>query len=164
MTWRSTPPLWKLSFEIDSATEPSSGNSDRHRMTMTVGQMNSHLAAPSERQAPSVEDARRETRSNELALDAKARDVGGELLVLADLVGDLVPAVRDGLLGAGLVELARQVLGDRRVEDVLLVALRLRDPHVEHHVLVLEGGLDGAEVVLRGVLAEARILPRLEVA
>ena len=49
----------KTSFETDSATEATSGKSDRTRMRMTAGQMNSHLAAPSERHAPSVSVAMR---------------------------------------------------------------------------------------------------------
>ena len=45
--------------ESDRATEATSGKIDRTRMRRTVGQMNSHLAAPSERHAPSVSVARR---------------------------------------------------------------------------------------------------------
>src|SRR3954454_19646076 len=101
-------------------TDAIRGNSERHRMTMTVGQMNSHLAEPSDFHAPSVVDARRVARSIELALDAKARDVRSELLVLAHLVGDRVPAIGDGLAGTGLVELTREVLRERGVEDILL--------------------------------------------
>ena len=59
----------------------------------------------------------------ELSLDAKAGDIGSELLVLAGVVGDVVPAIRDGLLGAGLVQLTGEELGERGVEDVLLVRL-----------------------------------------
>ena len=70
-------------------------------MSKTAGQMKSHLAAPSERHAPSVSVARREaaprradplwtgsrgSSSMGLLLDAKTGDVGSELLVLADLV------------------------------------------------------------------------------
>src|SRR3954454_11571040 len=138
MNLRSTPPRWKLSRDSESASEATSGNSDRNRMTRTVGQMNTHLAAPSERHPPSVVGARRVTPSIALPLDAKAGDVRSELLVLPGLVRDRVPAVRDRLLGAGLVELASEVLGERGVEHVLLVALRQRDPQVEHHVAVLE--------------------------
>src|SRR5437763_647589 len=102
--------------------------------------MKSHLAAPSERHASRVSVARREAvrrgagpvrpgsrggSSIELLLDAKAGDVGSELLVLSGLIGDLVPTVGDGLLGAGLVALLGKVLGDGGVEDVLLVLLRL---------------------------------------
>ncbi len=43
---------------------------------------------------------------------------------------------------------------DGRVKHVLLVALGQRDAEVEHHVLVLEAGLDGAKIVRRGFLAE----------
>ena len=77
MNLRSIPPLLNASLESERATDAISGNSERHRMTMTVGQMNSHLAAPSERMAPSVVDARREIRPVALALDAKAGDVRG---------------------------------------------------------------------------------------
>src|ERR687885_1376793 len=126
------------------------------RMRRTAGQMNSHLAAPSDRHtprtwtAPRVARSRRadpgrigsgDFRSNGLSLDAKAGDVRSELLVLARVVGDLVPAVDDGLLGTRGVELPREVLRDRGVEDVLLIALRQRDAQVKDHVLVGEAGL-----------------------
>src|SRR5436309_758979 len=101
------------------------------RMRRTVGQMNSHLAAPSERHAPREEIARcvarapradrpgigsSGSRSMDLPLDAKAGDIGLELLVLACLVRDGIPAVGDLLLGHGRVVLTGQVLGEGRVE------------------------------------------------
>src|SRR6266480_6551832 len=137
-----TPPGTKTSFERDRAIEATRGKRERARIRRTAGQMNSHRAAPSERQAPSVSVARRTAvrrgagpgrpgsrggSSIELFLDAKTGDVGSELLVLPGLVGDAVPAVGDGLLGAGLVELLGKVLRDGRVQDVLLVLLGLRD-------------------------------------
>src|SRR4029079_5037787 len=178
MNLRSTPPWWNASLESDRATEATSGKIERTRMRRTAGQMKSHLAAPSERQAPSVSVARRVARtrradpvgtgsrgssSSELSLDAKTGGVGSELLVLSDLVGDGIPTVRDGLLGGGGVELLGEILRHRRVQHVLLVELRQRDPQVEDHVGIREAGLDGAEVVLCGGLAEAGIEPRLHV-
>src|SRR6478672_2887425 len=172
MKWRSTPPLTNWSRDRDRATDATSGNSDRARMNRTVGQMNSQRAAPSERSAPSEVIARRGSRVrgdwpsmasspgsvvSVLPLDAKAGDVGSELLVLSGLIGDRVPAVLDGVLGAGRIELLGKVLRDGGVEDVLLVALGQRDPHVQNHVLVLEARLDGPEVVLGRGLAEARV-------
>src|SRR4029078_13584972 len=137
--------------------------------------MKSQRAAPSERNAPKTAidreeaDARRpdpggsgaSSSSSWLPLDARAGDVRGELLVLSDLIGDPVPTIGDGLLGPGLVQLPGEALGDGRVEHVPLVLLRLRVPRVEHHVLVLEGGLDGTKIVLGGSLAEAGGLPGL---
>src|SRR5580765_4523767 len=178
MNLRSTPPWWNASLESDRAIEATSGKIERMRMRSTVGQMNNHLAAPSERHASSVSVARRAARarrtdpegtgpvgpgSNELSLDAEAGDIGSELLVLSGLVGDGIPAVRDGRLGGGGIELLGEILGQRRVEHILLVALRQRDPQVQDHVRVREAGLDGAEVVLRGGLAEAGVEPRLDV-
>src|SRR5215211_365905 len=181
MSLRSMPPWWNASFENDRATEATSGKIERTRIRRTAGQMKSHLAAPSERQASSVSVARRraaERRSrsadpartgspgssfNELSLDAKAGDVGSELLVPSDLVGDGIPPVRDGLLGAGGIELLGKVLRHGGVEDVLLVALRQRDPQVEDHVRVGQAGLDRPEIVFGGGLAETRVEPRLDV-
>src|SRR4051794_39050103 len=172
------PPWWNASFENDSATEAMRGKIDRARIRRTAGQMNSHLAAPSERHASRVSVARRVARprsadpvrigspgctSGELALDAKTGDVGGELLVLPGLIGDRIPPVRDRLLGAGGIELSGEVLRNGRVENVLLVPLGQRDPHVEDHVRIREAGLDGSEVVLGCGLAEAGIEPRLDV-
>src|SRR3954447_13148933 len=146
MSLRSTPPWWNASLASDRATDAISGKIDRMRMSRTAGQMNSHLAAPSDRHASSVSVARRAARprradpvgigssgcaSSELPLDAKTGDIGSELLVPSDLVGDGIPPVHDRLLGAGGVELLRKVLRHGRVEDVLLVALRQRDPQVE---------------------------------
>jgi hypothetical protein len=62
MNLRSTPPWWKARLESDSASEATSGNSDRMRMNRTVGQMNSQRAARSERHAPSDVIARRGSR------------------------------------------------------------------------------------------------------
>src|SRR5437867_11705696 len=127
MNLRSTPPWRKASLERDSATEATSGKIERTRMSRTVGQMNNHLAAPSERQASSVSAARRVARprsadppgtgfsgfsSSELSLDAKAGDVSSELAVLSGLVRDGVPTIRDGPLGPGGVELSGEVLGE----------------------------------------------------
>src|SRR4029079_11830178 len=95
-----------------------------------------------------------------LALDSKARLVGGELGVAALGVGDLLPAVID-LLDRGVsIDLAGEELRDRLVQHDLLVLLGLRDPHVEDHVRALEAGLDGPKIVLRGLLAHARLEPR----
>src|SRR6478752_4652560 len=131
-------------------------------MTMTAGQMRTHLAAPSDRHAPRVLDARWVARtrragpsgtrppgsvSTTLSLDAKAGDIGSELLVLARLVGDAVPAIGDRLLGAGLIELTGEELRERGVQDVLFVALGQRDAHVEHHVGTLETALDRVKIV-----------------
>src|SRR4051812_29111265 len=131
MNVRSTPPLWNASLESDRATDATSGKIDRNRMTRTVGQMKTHRAAPSERQAPSEVVARRMARARRagpswidspgsvsmtLSLDAKAGDVCSELLVLPGLVGDGVPSVRDRLAGGGFVELAGEVLADGSVE------------------------------------------------
>src|SRR4029079_13265159 len=63
MNLRSTPPWWNASLESDRATEATSGKIERTRMRRTAGQMKSHLAAPSERQAPSVSVARRVART-----------------------------------------------------------------------------------------------------
>src|SRR6266581_1429141 len=170
MKLRSMWPGLKTSFETESATDATRGKSERARIRRTAGQMKSHLAAPSERHAPNVSVARRAAVRREagpggpgsrggsstvLLLDAKTGDVGSELLVLSGLVGDLVPAVGDGLLGADLVELLGKVLRDGRVEHVLLVLLGQRDSQVEDEVLVVEARLDGPEVVVRGGLAEA---------
>jgi hypothetical protein len=112
-------------LDRERASEATNGKIDRKRMTMTAGQMKTHLAAPSDRHAPRVSDARWVARtrragplgigppgsvSTTLSLDAKAGDIGSELLVLARVVGDAVPAVRDRLLGAGLVELTGEEL------------------------------------------------------
>src|SRR6476661_9900504 len=101
MNLRSTPPWWNASLESDRATEATRGKIERTRIRRTAGQMNSHLAAPSERHASSVSVARRAAlprradpegtgssgwSSSGLSLDAKTRDVGSELLVLSDLV------------------------------------------------------------------------------
>src|SRR5262245_22628301 len=135
MKERATPPGVKTSFERDNATEATSGNSERQRTRITAGQMKSQRAAPSERQAPrrsavrwripAVRGAGPPMRPGSggggatvLLLDAKTRDVRCELLVLSGLVRDLVPAVGNGLLGAGLVQLLRKVLRDGRVEHV----------------------------------------------
>src|SRR5258706_11483565 len=178
MNLRSTPPWWNASLESDNAIEATSGKIERTRMRSTVGQMNSHLAAPSDRHESSVSVARRVARarradpdgtgplgpgSNELSLDAEAGDIGSELLVLSGLVGDGIPAVRDFRLGGCGISLLGEILGQRRVEHILLVALGQRDPQVEDHVRVGEAGLDGAKVVLRGGLAEAGIEPWLDV-
>src|SRR5678815_3834368 len=135
------------------AIDATRGKIERTRMRSTAGQMKSHLAAPSERQAPSVSVARRAARtrradpdgtgssgssSNALSLDAKTGDVGSELLVLSGLVGDGIPSVRDCLLGAGGIELLGEILRHRSVKHVLLVALRQRDPQVEDHVRIRE--------------------------
>src|SRR5712691_7946324 len=111
------PPLRRTRFETESATDARSGKSDRKRMTRTVGQMKIQRAASSERHAPSEETARRVaralrsdlvgagprgSRSMGLSLDAKAGDVGRQLVGLPCSLGDLVPAVGDGLLGGGL--------------------------------------------------------------
>src|SRR5437773_107094 len=176
MSLRSTPPWWNASLDRDRATDATRGKIDRTRMRSTAGQMNSHLAAPSERHAPSVPVAWRAalTRradpegtgswgaaSIELSLDAKTGDVGSELLVLSGLVGDGIPSVRDRLLGAGGVELLGEVLRNRSVEHILLVRLGQRDPQVEDHVLVLERRLDRRVVVVRCSLAEVGLEPRL---
>src|SRR5436190_1593818 len=171
MNERSTLPGLKTSLESEIATDATSGKSESVRTSRTAGHMKSQRAAPSERHAPSRSVVRWRAAergagppmrpgsggggATALLLDAKTRDVGSELLILSGLVGDLVPAVGDGLLGAGLVELLRKVLRDRRVQHVLLVLLGLRDPQVQHEVLVVEAGLDRAEVVVRGLLAEA---------
>src|SRR6476661_9780790 len=175
MNLRSTPPWWNPSLERDRAIEATRGKIDRTRMRMTAGQMNSHLAAPSERHESRVSVALRVARprradpvrtgspgcrSGELALDAKTGDVGSELLVLSDFVGDGIPPIRDRLLGGGGIELTGKVLRHGGVEDVLLVALRQRDPQVEDHVLVVERCLDRAEVVVGRGLAEAGGKPR----
>jgi len=168
----------KARRDSDRATDATSGKIDRTRIRRTVGQMKSHLAAPSERHASRVEVARRVARcrradpegtgssgikSSELSLDAKTRDVGGQLTVPSGLVRYGIPAIGDGLLGAGGVELLREVLRDGRVEDVLLIPLGLGDAHVEDHVLVLQAGLDGTKVVRRRRLAQTGIGPRLDV-
>ena len=62
--WRPTKstsmlPFAKTSFESASVSDATSGKIDRNRMTTTVGQMKTHLAAPSERQPPSDPIARR---------------------------------------------------------------------------------------------------------
>src|SRR5579859_1850838 len=170
MKLRSTPPALKTSFEKDRAIETTSGKTDRARMSRTAGQMKSHLAAPSERQAPRVSAARRAawprradptgtgsrgSVSTELLLDAKTGDIGSELLVLPDLVGDRVPAIPDGLLGARRVEHIGKVLGDGRVKHVLFVLLGLRNAQVKDEVGVREAGLDGSEVVVGRSLTEA---------
>ena len=46
--------MLKASFETDSATEAMSGKIDRKRMTMTAGQMKTHLAAPSDSHATKI--------------------------------------------------------------------------------------------------------------
>src|SRR6478672_7192005 len=178
MNVRSMPPLWKASLETDRATDAMSGKIDRNRMTMTVGQMKTQRAAPSERQAPSEVVARRMARARRagpswigppgsvsmtLSLDAKAGDVGSELLVLPGLVGDAIPAVRDRLFRAGFIELTGEVLGEGRVQNVLLIALRQRDPHVEHHVRTLEAGLDGVKVIGGRGVAQSGGLPGREI-
>src|SRR5260221_3661898 len=112
----STPPGLKTSFETDKAIDATSGKTDSARMSRTAGQMKNQRAAPSERHAPSVSDARRVARparsgpvrtgsgSRSIGLlGAKTGDVRGELLVLSDLVSDRVPAIGDGRLCAGLV-------------------------------------------------------------
>src|SRR5438046_1751690 len=169
MNDRSTWPGLKTSFETDRASDATRGNSERARIRRTAGQMNSHLAAPSDRHAPRALVARSAAArrgagparpgsggcsSNGLLLDAKTRDVCGELLVLAGRVGDPVPAIGDGLLRAVLVQLLGKILGDRGVEHVLFVLLGLRDPQVEHEVLVVEARLDRPEVVVGSRLAE----------
>src|SRR5215212_1261028 len=178
MILRSTPPWWKASLPSDSATDATSGKIERTRIRRTADQMNSHLAAPSDRHASAVWAARRVARarradpegtgsrgssSSELSLDAKAGDVGSELLVLPDLFRDGIPPVRDGLLGAGGIELPGEILRHRGIQDVLLVALRQRDPQVQDHVRVREARLDRAKVVLGGWLAQAGVEPRLDV-
>ena len=59
---RSRPrsaPFANTSSEKASVSDATSGKIDRNRMTTTVGQMNTHRAAPSERQPPSDRIARR---------------------------------------------------------------------------------------------------------
>src|SRR6266550_2239948 len=178
MNLRSTPPWLNASRESDNATDATSGKIESARMRSTVGQMNSHRAAPSERHAPSVPVARRVartrradpdgigsggSRSSELSLDAETGDIGSELLVLSGLVGDRVPTLGDGLLGAGGIEFLGKVLRAGGVQHVLLVPLGQRDPQVQHHVLVLEARLDRAEVVLGRGLAQARLDPGIDV-
>jgi hypothetical protein len=119
---------------------------------MTAGQMRTHLAAPSDRHAPSVFDARSVARtrragplgtgppgsvSTTLSLDAKAGDIGSELLVLARLVGDAVPAIRDRLFRGRGIELTGEELGERGVQDILFVALGQRDPCMSSTMLGL---------------------------
>src|SRR5688500_4558608 len=167
----SIRPRAKPSSENASVNDATSGKIDRNRMTTTVGQMNTHRAAASERQPPPSERIARRwrrgprvtsgvvtprgSRSSGLPLDAKAVLVGLELCVAAHLVGDLVPAVGDLLHRLLRTQLTGNVLRDGRVEDVLLVFLGLGDSHVEDHVRVLEAGLDRAEVVVRGLIAHA---------
>src|SRR5258705_1198752 len=115
MSLRSTPPWWKASRDRDSATDAKRGKIESSRMMMTVGQMKSHRAAPSERHASSVSAARRVARavradpggagltgcsSIELPLDAEAGDIRSQLGILAGLLADGVPAIRDRLLGS----------------------------------------------------------------
>src|SRR4051812_21091730 len=111
MNVRSTRPGLKTSFETDRATDATSGKIESARIRRTAGQTKSQRAAPSDRHAPSVSVARDRARVRRrvggaepvrlgssaagavLLLDAKTGHVRGELLVLSDGVGDLVPAV-----------------------------------------------------------------------
>src|SRR5437667_12894798 len=100
MSLRSTPPWWNASLDWDRATDATRGKIDRTRMRSTAGQMNSHLAAPSERHAPSVpggwgaaltRGADPEGTGSwgaaaiELSLDALTGDAGSELCRLSRL-------------------------------------------------------------------------------
>src|SRR6266702_4203126 len=99
-------------------------------------------------------------RPGSLLRDAQARLVGVQLPRPAHFVRLLVPLI--GYLRHCLVyrELACKELRDRRV----LIESGLRDAQVKDHVRALQARLDGAEVVLRRLLAHARVKPGLEVA
>src|SRR5688500_6846961 len=175
----SIRPRAKTSSENASVNDATSGKIDRNRMTTTVGQMNTHRAAASERQPPPSERIARRwrrgprvtsgvvtprgSRSSGLPLDAKAVLIGLELCVAAYLVSDLVPAVGDLLHRLLCIQLTGNVLRDGDVEDVLLVFLGLGDAQVEDHVGVLEAGLDRAKIVPRCRIAHADRLPGREV-
>src|SRR5215207_8854202 len=131
----SIRPFANTSSEKASVSDATSGKIDRNRMTTTVGQMNTHRAALSERQPPSDRIARRwrrgprvtsgvvtprGSRSSGLPLDAKAVLVSLELCVAAHLVSDLVPAVGDLLHRFLRGQLTGNVLRDGDVQDVLL--------------------------------------------
>src|SRR3954447_2853204 len=92
---------------------------------------------------------------------ADSRLVGGKLLVLADLVVQLVPAVGDHLHGGLLVDLAGQEARDRLVQHDLLVLLVLRHAQVEDHVRAVHALVDSAEIDLGLFLAHAGLLPQL---
>ena len=143
---------------------------DRHdaRRTSTAGQMKRAAPAVSRRDARRRQAARRDGVGGEPVRPGAAAAAGAlpwsahayrwtpsvarrpQLLVPAQLVGDLVPARLDDLLHRlrRLVDLAGEELGDRRVEHHLLVVLVLRHAQVEHHVRAVEAVLDGAQVVL----------------
>src|SRR5687767_10499298 len=75
-------------------------------------------------------------RAGRRADRGSARADGGlvdfELLLAADLVGELVPALLDGLYRGFLVDFPGQEAGNRLVQNHLLISLVLRNAQVQN--------------------------------